>query len=252
MKVTIIGGGHIGGASALGLRDVADITVVSRRAETLTKFEGTGIKAILNKGEAFSAAVVESDVIMFCVKTAQMHEAVDSMKSLLKGKTVVSMAAQVDPAQMQEMIGGGVELVYVIPNTAIAYKQSMTFISSVSATEATMRQLVELFSAVGKTAVVPLEMLPAGISLASCGIGYALNYIAAASRGGEKLGFSREESVSIVTQTVLGAAVVQGASADSPEDEVRKVATPGGLTERGVKAMEDAGFSASVIAGLSK
>lgn len=250
MKVTIIGGGHIGGACALGLKDVAAITVVTRRMETLAKFEGTGVNAILNKGEAFLSTVQESDVVMFCVKTAQMREAVDSLKSMLKGKTVVSMAAQVDSAQMQEMIGEGVQLAYVIPNTAIAYKQSMTFISSVSASEATMRMLEELFNTAGETVVVPLDMLPAGISLASCGLGYALNYIAAASRGGEKLGFSREDAVRIVTQTVLGAAIVQGASEDAPEDEVRKVATPGGLTEKGVKAMEDAGFSTAVIAGL--
>lgn len=246
MKVTIIGGGHIGVACALGLRDVASIKVTVRSAESLARYNYAGISASRNNQEA----VVDADIVMFCVRTPQLQEAVDSVKDLLGGKLVVSMAAQMPPSLMQEMIGEGIELAYVIPNTAAAYKESMTFISSVSASETSVKVLEDLFNAAGKTVVVPMEMLPAGISLASCGIGYALNYIAAASRGGEKLGFSREDAIRIVTQTVFGAAVVQGASEDTPEDEVRKVATPGGLTERGVNAMERAGFSAAVMASL--
>ena len=246
MNVTIIGGGHIGGACALGLRKAARVRVTARSAATLAKYEGTGILA----GTDNAQAVRDADVVIFCVKTAQMPEAAASVKGLLKGRLAVSMAAQVSPEDMLEMLGPGVELAYVIPNTAAALGESMTFISNVNASEESLQKLVNLFDNVGKTAVVPLSMLPAGISLASCGIGYALKYISAAVEGGVRLGFSREESEKIVTQTVLGAALVQGTSEDTPEQEVRKVATPGGLTEKGVNAMEKAGFTNAVISGL--
>lgn len=212
----------------------------------MARYRDTGIQALNDNAEA----VRDADIVMFCVKTAQMAEAVGSVAGLLKGKLVVSMAAQVSAREMLSLLGPGIELAYVIPNTAAALGESMTFIAPVTASEASVSILEEVFSAVGKTSVVTMEMLPAGISLASCGIGYALNYIAAAARGGERLGFGREEAVKIVTQTVLGAARVQEASSEGPEDEVRKVATPGGLTERGVKAMEEAGFTDAVISGL--
>lgn len=246
MKIAIIGGGHIGGACALGLQKAACVTVTARSAQTLAKYDGTGIKATTDN----AAAVKDADVVMFCVKTAQMPDAVASVRDYLNGKIVVSMAAQVGAEQMQDMIGKGVELAYVIPNTAAALGESMTFIASVSATDASVAILEQLFANVGKTSVVPMAMLPAGISLASCGIGYALKYIAAAVEGGVKLGFGRAEAEKIVTQTVLGAAKVQEASDDTPEQEVRKVATPGGLTERGVKAMDESGFTISVVNGL--
>lgn len=248
MKIAIIGGGHIGGACAFGLKKAAEVTVTARSAATLAKYEGTGIEATADN----AAAVKDAQVVMFCVKTAQMQEAVNSVKGMLDGKIVVSMAAQVTPAQMQEFIGEGIELAYVIPNTAAALGQSMTFISSWSASEESVALLAKLFDEVGKTAVVPMTMLPAGIALASCGIGYALEYIAASVKGGVRLGFSRDEAEMIVTQTVLGAALVQEASSDTPEQEVRKVATPGGLTEKGVNAMEAAGFTEAVIAGLCR
>ena len=246
MKVAIIGGGHIGGACALGLCDKVQVTVTARTEATLAKYAGTSVLTTLDN----AGAAGDADIVIFSVKTAQMADAVDSVAGLLEGKIVVSMAAQVNPAAMQEMLGPGIELAYAIPNTAAALKQSMTFLSNVSATEESMQTLRRLFELLGKVCVVPMDMLPAGISLASCGIGYALKYISAASEGGAALGFSREDAVGIVTQTVLGAACVQNASADSPEDEVRKVATPGGLTEKGVRAMDEAGFTKAVIAGL--
>lgn len=246
MNIAIIGGGHIGGACAIGLSDAVQVTVTARSESTLSKYLGTKVRTSLSNADAVRGA----DIVMFCVKTAQMPDAVASVAGLMEGRLAVSMAAQVSPEEMQAMLGPGVELAYVIPNTAAAHKQSMTFIANVSASQKSVDALERLFNNVGRTSIVPLKMLPAGISLASCGIGYALKYISAASKGGVELGFSEEEAVRIVTQTVLGAAVVQGASADTPEQEVRKVATPGGLTERGVRAMDEAGFTNAVISGL--
>lgn len=247
IRIAIIGGGHIGGACAFGLRDAADVVVTARTAATLEKYTGTGIAATSDN----AAAVRNADVVMFCVKTSQMEDAVASVRDLLAGKLVVSMAAQVSGERMQNLIGRDVELAYVIPNTAAALGKSMTFIASVSANVGSVALLENLFSNVGKTSVIPVSLLPAGIALASCGIGYALKYICASVEGGVKLGFSRDEAERIVVQTVLGAALVQEQSADAPEEEVKKVATPGGLTERGVRAMDELGFTDAVIAGLT-
>ena len=251
MNIAIIGGGHIGGACALGLAAnkepwEGNITVSARRAETLSKFEGTPVRGTTDN----ALAVKDADTVIFSVRTDQMQEAVSSVKDFLKGKTVVCMAAQVEPALMQRYIGEGVELIYVIPNTAAAIGQSMTFISSYSASEESMRKVDGIFLRLGRTMTVPIELLPAGISLASCGIGYAFNYIAAAVKGGMRLGFSQNEAHKIVIQTVLGAAAMQELSKESPEVELAKVATRGGITEKGVLAMEEAGFTEAVIAGL--
>lgn len=250
MKVAVIGGGHIAGACIAGFlkSDSGDleIWVTARSEKTLGKYASMPVKATTDN----AAAAKDADMVMFCVKTAQMEEAVASVRPLLMGKTVVSMAAQVSPADMQKMIGENTELVYVIPNTAAAFGQSITFISPVSASDASLRKVENLFRKVGPISTVSMDMLPAGITLASCGIGYALEYIAASAKGGTELGFTREEAVRIVTQTVLGAATVQMNSGDTPEQEVRKVATPGGLTERGVNRMEEKGFTEAVIEGL--
>ena len=58
-------------------------------------------------------------------------------------------------------------------------------------------------------------------------------------------------TVTAALQTIKGAADLALAHGTHPEAEIDKVTTPGGITIRGLNAMEKAGFSAAVIAGLT-
>ena len=107
-----------------------------------------------------------------------------------------------------------------------------------------------LFDAVGKTAVVDERRLKAGMMLASCGTAFALRYVRASAEGGVELGLYPKEAVEAALQTVKGAAALLEARGTHPEQEIDRVTTPGGITIRGLNAMEEAGFTAAVIAGL--
>ena len=69
-------------------------------------------------------------------------------------------------------------------------------------------------------------------------------------RSGVELGFRASEAQTIVVETLKGAASLLALPGAHPESEIDKVTTPGGITIKGLNAMEQAGFSASVIAGL--
>ncbi|MBQ5722120.1 MAG: pyrroline-5-carboxylate reductase, partial [Bacteroidaceae bacterium] len=90
----------------------------------------------------------------------------------------------------------------------------------------------------------------AGMALASCGIAYAMRYIRAATEGGVELGMYAHEAQQIVAQTLKGAVSLLEANHSHPEAEIDKVTTPGGITIKGLNAMERNGFSNSVIEGL--
>ena len=96
---------------------------------------------------------------------------------------------------------------------------------------------------------IPLFLATA---LASCGIAYALRYIRAASEGGVQLGFKADDATRIVAQTVKGAVSLLVSSGKHPEQLIDQVTTPGGVTIKGLNAMEEAGFSNAVIKGLVK
>ena len=257
MKITIIGAGSIGGAVAFGLKKagLTDLTVTARHRKTLEKFEAAGIKTVLcGKETALSnkEAAEGADIVIFAVKPWQM-EAV--MKETLaggpaEGRITVSMAPGVTPEQLLGWAPEGEAIAYVIPNTAAEVGESMTFISAVSASPAQIKTLEELFGRIGGVLTVAPDKLRAGVALASCGIAYALRYIRAASEGGVELGFFAEDSAAVVAQTVKGAAAILKAHGSHPEQEIDKVTTPGGMTIKGLNAMEEAGFTTSVIKGL--
>lgn len=248
VKLTIIGAGNIGGATARGLAAAADVTVTARTQKTLDGFAGTGIGTSLDNLEAARGA----DIVIFAVKPWLMEEVVKSVLPALdlSRQTVVSMAPGIKSEQLKDWLGPEAHIAYAIPNTAIALGESMTFIVPVSTTDVQTEQLRELFDCAGKTLVVKEEMLVAGTSLASCGIAYALKYVQASAKGGEDLGFSGKEAVEVVTQTVRGACAILEANSSTPQEEIDKVTTPGGMTLKGLEAMEREGFTDAVVSGL--
>ena len=250
-KVTIIGAGNMGGAVALGLhvsaRDIA-LTVTAAHAATLEKFAARGIRTSLDNVEA----VREADVVILGVKPWLVQPVLAQIAPALSGKLLLSMAAGIPAAQMAEWLSGtGVSAAYtVIPNLAAEIGESMTFASAIlgKADE----QVKDLFDKVGKTLIVDEKRLHAGLMLSSCGTAFALRYARAAMEGGIQLGLYPQEAQEAVYQTMKGAVDLAEARGTHPEAEIDRVTTPGGITIRGLNAMEDAGFTAAVIAGLKQ
>ena len=150
----------------------------------------------------------------------------------------------------QDADGVAIQSFLVIPNTAIDVLQSMTFITPVHADQASIDLVKGLFDTMGSSMVIEYGMMAAATAVASCGIAYAMRYILDAARGGVEMGFDPAEAVPVVCQTMIGAIGLMTKEGADPEAEIVKVCTPGGLTLKGLKEMEEAGFTSAVIRGL--
>ena len=169
-------------------------------------------------------------------------------------QSVVSVAAGVSLAQLAEWMTADSAvrpaLFRVIPNTAIAVRQSMTFVAARGADEACTERVLGIFRELGEAMLVDEPMLETGMILASCGIAFALRYVRASVEGGVELGCPAGQATHIVAATLRGAAELLLQRGEHPETEIDRVTTPGGITVRGLNEMEQAGFSAAVIRGL--
>ena len=156
------------------------------------------------------------------------------------------------PSSIRAALGDkkSLRIFIIMPNTAISIGASMTFIVPVVSDAKSAEQVRTVFAAMGDAMVITEKQLPAATALASCGIAYAMRYVRAASEGGVELGFKADLAETIVLQTMRGAVDLLKASGNHPEAEIDKVTTPGGLTIKGLNAMEEAGFTNSVIRGL--
>lgn len=251
MNIAIIGAGNMGGATALGLAGAlpeARITVTAKHAATLEKYAARGLQTSLDN----AAAVRGADVVILGVKPWLVQGVLQELLPELGGKVFVSFAAGIPASDLAAWLAGsGAAGIYtVIPNLAIEVGQSMSFIHEVAGTPGTLACVQSLFDAVGQTAVVDERRLHAGMMLASCGTAFALRYVRASAEGGVELGLYPQEAIAAALQTVKGAAALLEARGTHPEQEIDRVTTPGGITIRGLNAMEEAGFTAAVIAGL--
>ena len=256
MKIAIIGAGAMGGAMAdgfikSGAVKPADISVANPTAKKLEHFALQGASVTTDNKTAADGA----DIVIIAVKPWLVEQVVNELKPVLNytRQTVITVAAGISGSQFTAWLkkdDAVPQTFIVIPNTAIAVLASMTFIVPVNATADTTAIVKALFDNVGQTMVTDERHLSAGMTLASCGIAYAMRYVRAAAEGGVELGFKADMAKDIVLQTMKGAVELLQANGNHPEAEIDKVCTPGGLTIRGLNEMEHAGFTSAVIRGL--
>lgn len=250
MKITIIGGGNMGGAIALGLAnsqfiEAGNITVINNSKH---KNYGDQIRSVV----ADYSSLQTADIVILAVKPWLVEQILQDYANLLqkRNQILISVAAGITLATLQKFCEVTKTLFRVMPNTAIAEKQSMTFISSMNSNEEQNNCVINLFTSLGKVEIIDEKHFSAATALSGCGIAYAFRYIRAAMEGGIEMGLTAQQSKEIVLQTMRGAIALIEAHNSHPEIEIDKVTTPGGLTIKGLNAMEEAGFSTAVIKGL--
>ena len=253
MKIAMIGAGAMGGATVEGLlkagHEGKDICVSDPSAAVLSKFAALGVTTTTDN----SKAVSEADVVMVVVKPWLVEQVLSGIKDALQPnrQTLVVIAARVTSESIKEWLGAQCPPLFLcIPNIAIAQLQSMTFLVPCVAVQQQTEQVKALFEEMGQVIITDEQHLAAGTTLASCGIAYAMRYIRAASEGGVELGFKADDAKNIVIQTMKGAVELLQSSGMHPEQAIDLVATPGGVTIKGLNEMEHAGFTSAVIRGL--
>lgn len=259
MKIAVIGAGNMGGAIAegavrKGVVDPRDMTISDPLPTVADRLGKEGFHVNYTTDNA--AAVESADLVIVAVKPWLMEEVLAGIVGVLDRtrQAVVSIAAGITFEQLAEYLGcaslGPVGLYRVIPNTAISIGRSVTFIAKEGTAPQSDADVLRLFGELGEVFEIAESQMTAGTALASSGIAYAFKYIDAAMRGGQALGFGQREALGIVMATVKGAVAMLDATGNLPRTEIDRVTTPGGLTLKGLEAMERGGFSDAVIDGL--
>ncbi|MEG1623062.1 MAG: pyrroline-5-carboxylate reductase [Alistipes sp.] len=255
MKIAILGGGNMGGAIAFGAVDqhlvaASDMTISHPSLSLRERFAQSGYPVVFtrNNVEAISGA----EIVVVAVKPWLAPEVYREIASTLRpDQILVSIVASLRLSELADLVGRPLQPVFrVTPNTAVTLGRSATFICYQNATEMQCKTIGSLFAALGECFFVEQAQMVAVTALSSCGIAYAFKYIDAAVAGGVQLGLERAEALRIVMQTMKGALALLEANQTAPQTEIDKVTTPGGITLRGLAAMEENGFTKAVIEGL--
>jgi len=261
MKLTIIGSGNMGSAIVRGLIQgnvfkPEDITVIDVRQAPLDALKKDC--PALNVAMDNFDSVAEADIILLAVKPWLIHDVISDIKFQMDygRQLLISIAGRVSIDDIENSLTKYPEaeelpvIFRVIPNTAIAVRQSMTLISSRRASAEQENLLLKIFNEMGNAVLMDENKLVAGTALTSCGIAYLFRYVRAAALAGVEMGFYPKEAQNMIVNTMLGAAELLKATGENPETEIDKVTTPGGITIKGLNELEANGFSDAVIKAM--
>jgi len=256
MKTAVLGGGNMGGAIAKGLALNGGYEVVVTHArEDLRKWnEAHKCPIMFSDSSDNNKAVQDASIIVLAVKPYKVADVLSGITGCkgFKDKIIISVAAGITCHQLQEMCGNTEQSVFrIIPNTAIMLGQSATFIScSTQCNESSRLRVREIFASMGKVYEVSEDQMSALTAISSCGIAYVMRFIADIAEAGNKAGLDRSLSMDVTLQTMRGAVAILEREGTDAEMEIKRVCTPGGITEKGLKAMAEHGFTEAVEAGI--
>ena len=257
MKIGCIGSGNMGYALMKSLafsgtvKNLQFVFCDADHTKALYAAELPGGSA----GSSNSEAVEKCDYIFLAVKPQVLKSVLEEITPVLKERfynspvpVLVSMAPGWTIEKIQDVIGISIPVVRIMPNTPCLISKGM--IAMTCSPEILKEQADKLFDILSCSGIVDRtdeSYLDAVTALSGSGPAYASIFIEALADGGVLAGLPREKAQRYAAQTVLGAAAMVLETGKHPGELKDMVASPGGTTIAGIKALENSSFRASVI-----
>jgi pyrroline-5-carboxylate reductase len=255
-RVGFIGSGNMGEALIKGLTSAGvvppEMIVASDvRADRLKALsERYGIRTASGNADV----VAHADVVVLAVKpqimTAVLHEIAAAVS---RTTLLVSIAAGVATGAIRAVLGPGVRLIRVMPNTPALVLEGVTAIAKADGLEPDdLDTASEIFGAVGRTVMVDEDAIDAVTGLSGSGPAYVAVIVEALADGGVKMGLDRATAMTLAAQTVLGAAKLLIETGVHPAALKDMVSSPGGTSIAGVAALEEGRIRAALIQAVER
>lgn len=251
--VAVLGAGNIGSAMARGLASSGHSVHLYNRGEA--RLESFGDMKGVRRTTSLEEALAGAHMALICVEGHAVLPLIGAMGRFIdpEKQMVGSCAAAFGTAELADALrpfAAEPKVFRLLPNIAATTGKSTNLLCARNISDADTEALRAMFDCTGSTLVVEERLFPAAMALSSCGIAYALRYVRATMSAGVQMGLTPDVARAITAGVFEGTASLLE-SGKHPEELIDAVTTPGGLTIRGLNAMEAAGFTPAVVAGLT-
>ncbi|MEY4131240.1 MAG: pyrroline-5-carboxylate reductase [Actinomycetota bacterium] len=244
IKLLIVGGGRMGEALLGGLLDAQwatpeQIVVVEKSSERAAQLQS-----------AYSGVVVSSELVPAAsvVIAVKPNDVTEVCRQLIEPKRVLSIAAGVTIASLQNAVGNDVAVIRAMPNTPALVKLGASAIAGgATATEQDLHWASEVLGAVGLVVRVKEHELDAVTGLSGSGPAYVFLLAESLMEAGVAAGLDPQIAEVLTIQTLLGASTLLAAGEADAVQLRAQVTSPNGTTHAGITEMENAGFRNAVV-----
>ncbi|WP_084516550.1 pyrroline-5-carboxylate reductase [Microtetraspora niveoalba] len=238
--IAILGTGKMGEALLSGLVRAglppSEIIATARREDRAQALrESYGVRVVSN-AEAAKAA----DTIILAVKPQDMASLLAEIAPYVPAdRLVISAAAGITTAFVESRLGEAVPVVRVMSNTPVLVDEAMSVISpGAHAGERHLERTEALLKPVGKVLRIPESQQDAATALSGSGPAYFFYLVEAMVDAGILLGMPRAAALDMVTQSIVGAAIMLRDSGEHPVILREAVTSPGGTTISAIAELE--------------
>ncbi|MBD8026182.1 pyrroline-5-carboxylate reductase [Ureibacillus sp. Re31] len=212
------------------------------RLEELEKKYGIHILSHIEK-------IKEMDFIILATKPKDVQSVIEQIQPIISPNTaILSVLAGISIQTIEDGLGSR-PIARVMPNTSATIGMSasgIAFNKEVSEVQKTM--YLKLLEAVGIVIEVEEDKLHAVTALSGSGPAYLYYLLEAWESVGTEFGLSKEIVRKLMVQTIAGSAAMLQSVKEEPNVLRKKVTSPGGTTEAGIRALENYHFHDAIYA----
>lgn len=232
-RMLLIGCGNMGGAMLAGWlargMDPASVTVVDPYVENVPE----GVRLLREIPDE------QFDVALLGIKPQGLAEAAPALEPAIGPDTILlSMLAGVERATLAARFPRAGAIVRVMPNLSAALGKSPIALAGDGLSDAQLSGVEALAASLGQGEWIDESLFDLVTALVGSGPAFVYRFIDALGSAAIALGFSDDQARRLALATVEGSSAMAMRSGEAPGELARRVASPGGTTEAGLRTLD--------------
>jgi pyrroline-5-carboxylate reductase len=239
MKLAVLGAGRMG-STILRMMQRAKIPMTAEVCEPDDKVRGALAKELKGvKLVAKAEELGEPEVVLLAVKPKTLKETAIWLKGREGSYLLISILAGVETSKLAKEAGSKARVVRTMPNQALRQNEGVTAIcAGPGATKADLETTRKMFAAGGHVLEVEEEQMDAVTALSGSGPAFMAKWAEELADAAARAGVAPKVAEELAARTMLGTASILVREGIKPGELCAAVASPGGTTEAGLKAMQ--------------
>ena len=246
MKYGFIGCGNMGSAIARALSKTTNSIMVTDRSG---KAKALAEELFCTYADPITVAA-SCDRIFLAVKPQMMRQALAPLQPYLREHKplLITMAAGLEIAKIQELAGAELPVIRIMPNTPVQVGKGMTLYCCNDLVEDdVLEDFLEDMTFTGRMDEIPEHLIDSAGVVSGCGPAYMYMFAEALADGAVACGVPRKKALEYAAATLVGAGEILLQSGRHPGELKDAVCSPGGSTIQGVRKLEEHGFRSAVF-----
>lgn len=262
-KIGIIGYGNMGSAIGERIRNKYRVSIFDKDEQKTKDARGVTVAGNI------AGLVQQSDVVMLAVKPQDFDTVLNEVKSMVKDKLIISIAAGITTEYIEKTLGMA-RVIRAMPNIGAVVGESTSYIcKGKCAGNRDLRLSVKLFDCIGHSFIFPEDLMNAATAIGGSGPGfwgylfdkqpleewdkYKSDYfIPELTSAAYSVGFDKKTARLTAKSITFTSLVTVNTLHITPAELAKKVASKGGTTEAGLEVLEKGGTLTEAVKAAVK